>query len=252
MTTTPVRQRDNRDLDMWISPFMSGHTLLSQLIYLIDLKATQPWRDNLFKSFRELVKMESNHIAGLPLTTQNDWCSRINWHRFERRPDGVCDRKYQVCMMTSQNAVLLKSVKPIALNTSVVVLKVLISRNDIIGSALFSLDLIRARVRKGQLYVYTHIFILYIYIYIYIYIYCNWNISWLILFMIINQWCSNSSDYRQISNKRHTLIGNKSVDHFEVVGASPFGDNYVFILDLTYGFNGLGKNEFKTSRETVL
>ena len=44
---------------------------------------------------------------------------------------------------------MLRSVKLIALNTYVVVLKVLISRNIIIGSAPFSLDLIRAWVWKG-------------------------------------------------------------------------------------------------------
>ena len=29
--------------------------------------------------------------------------------------------------------------------------------------------------------------------------------------------------YRQVSNIRHTLVGNKMVDHSDVVGASPVG-----------------------------
>ena len=49
-----------------------------------------------------------------------------------------------------------------------------------------------------------------------------------------------------------TLVGNTIVDHSDVVGASPVGaaPNYFFILDLTRGFNGLGKNNHKTRRET--
>ena len=30
-------------------------------------------------------------------------------------------------------------------------------------------------------------------------------------------------DYRQVSNIRHNLVGNKIVDHSDVVGASPVG-----------------------------
>ena len=30
-------------------------------------------------------------------------------------------------------------------------------------------------------------------------------------------------DYRQVSNIRHTLVGNEIVDHSDVVGASPVG-----------------------------
>ena len=44
--------------------------------------------------------------------------------------------------------------------------------------------------------------------------------------------------YHQTSNISHTLVGNKIVDHWDVVGASPA--NYIFILDLSPGFNGLG------------
>ena len=44
--------------------------------------------------------------------------------------------------------------------------------------------------------------------------------------------------YRQISNKSRTLVGNEIVDRSDIVGASP-----VFILDLTSGFNWLGKEK---------
>ena len=32
-----------------------------------------------------------------------------------------------------------------------------------------------------------------------------------------------AGDYRQVSNIRHTLVGNSIVDHSDVVGASPVG-----------------------------
>ena len=44
-----------------------------------------------------------------------------------------------------------------------------------------------------------------------------------------------------------TLVGNRVVDHSDVVGASPV--YYIFILDLTPGFNGLGKDSWKTRLE---
>ena len=34
---------------------------------------------------------------------------------------------------------------------------------------------------------------------------------------------SHSIDYRQVSNIRRTLVGNKIVDHSDVVGAAPVG-----------------------------
>ena len=43
------------------------------------------------------------------------------------------------------------------------------------------------------------------------------------------------------------LVGNKFVDHPDVV--MQHCSNYIFILDLTPGFNGLGKDNFKTGRE---
>ena len=35
--------------------------------------------------------------------------------------------------------------------------------------------------------------------------------------------CVDILDYRKTSNIRHTLIGNKIVDHSDLVGASPVG-----------------------------
>ena len=58
--------------------------------------------------------------------------------------------------------------------------------------------------------------------------------------------------YRQVSNIIRTLVGNKIVDHSDAVGSSPVGcSNYIFIIDLTSGFIGLGKDSYKTRRETV-
>ena len=59
--------------------------------------------------------------------------------------------------------------------------------------------------------------------------------------------------YRQTTNMSRTLVGNEIVDHSDVAGASPVGaapTKYIFILDLTHGFNGLGKDNCKTRRET--
>ena len=54
--------------------------------------------------------------------------------------------------------------------------------------------------------------------------------------------------YRQTSNKSHTLVANKIVDHSDVVGRCC--SNYIFIHDLTPGFNELGKDNCKTRRKT--
>ena len=59
--------------------------------------------------------------------------------------------------------------------------------------------------------------------------------------------------YREISNIRRTLVCNKLVDHSDVFGASPVGaapTTSSFILNLIPGFNGLGKDNFKTRQET--
>ena len=52
---------------------------------------------------------------------------------------------------------------------------------------------------------------------------------------------------RKTSNIRHTLLGNKIVDHSDVVGAC---SNYIFIFDLIPDLNGLGKDNSKARQET--
>ena len=57
--------------------------------------------------------------------------------------------------------------------------------------------------------------------------------------------------YCKTSNISGTWVGNKIVDHSDVVGAtSSTTSNYIFILDLTPGVNGLDKDNCKTRRET--
>ena len=62
--------------------------------------------------------------------------------------------------------------------------------------------------------------------------------------------------YRQISNISRTGLGNDIVDHSDVVFvffwriACRRCSNNIFMLDLTPGFNGLGKSNCKTWRET--
>ena len=51
--------------------------------------------------------------------------------------------------------------------------------------------------------------------------------------------------YSQTSNIRFSLIGNKIIDHFFAYRRC---SNYIFIIDLTPGFNGLGKDDCKTRR----
>ena len=50
--------------------------------------------------------------------------------------------------------------------------------------------------------------------------------------------------YLQTPNMIRTLVGNKSVDHSDV--ARRHCSNYILILDLTAGFNGLGKDNCNT------
>ena len=58
--------------------------------------------------------------------------------------------------------------------------------------------------------------------------------------------------YRQTSNISRPLVGNKVVEHFRCSWSIAWRhcSNYIFILDLTPGFNGLGKYNCKTRRET--
>ena len=55
--------------------------------------------------------------------------------------------------------------------------------------------------------------------------------------------------YRKTSNISRILVGNTIVDNSDVVGASRCS-NYIFILNLTHGFNGLSKDKFKRIQET--
>ena len=56
--------------------------------------------------------------------------------------------------------------------------------------------------------------------------------------------------YRQISNISRTVTDNIIVDHSDVVGACRRCSNYIFIPDLTSGFNELGEDNCKTRRGT--
>ena len=59
--------------------------------------------------------------------------------------------------------------------------------------------------------------------------------------------------YRLISNISRTLVGNTIVGHSDVVGASPVGAAptiYSFSFE-TPGFNGLGRDNCQTRRETL-
>ena len=56
--------------------------------------------------------------------------------------------------------------------------------------------------------------------------------------------------YGQTYDISHTLEGNKTVDHWDAVGASPVGAAAAAFYILTPGFNGLGKDSCKTKRET--
>ena len=58
-------------------------------------------------------------------------------------------------------------------------------------------------------------------------------------------------DYRQVSNIRRTLVGNKIVNHWCSWSiACQRCSNYIWVIDLTPGFIGLGKDNSKTRRET--
>ena len=72
--------------------------------------------------------------------------------------------------------------------------------------------------------------------------------GWLVL------WAPVNLSYRQVSVIRRTLVGSKIVDDSDVVGsiACRRCSNYIFILDLTPGFIGLGKDNCKSRRETVM
>ena len=57
---------------------------------------------------------------------------------------------------------------------------------------------------------------------------CQWQTKCAYLFCCcitveFDNWLWPENDYRQVSNIRRTLVGNKIVDHSDVVGASPVG-----------------------------
>ena len=56
--------------------------------------------------------------------------------------------------------------------------------------------------------------------------------------------------YHKTSNISRTLVCNKIVDHSDVVGAAPVGAAPTTSSYLTPGFNGLGKDNCKTTQET--
>ena len=62
--------------------------------------------------------------------------------------------------------------------------------------------------------------------------------AWIIIF----------NTYHETSNISHTLVGNKIVDHSDVVGVSPVGA--AFILDLIPGFNILHKDNCRMRQQT--
>ena len=57
--------------------------------------------------------------------------------------------------------------------------------------------------------------------------------------------------FRKTSNISRILVGNKIVDNSDVVGASALLQlHMIFSLNLTPGFNGLGKDHCKRRQET--
>ena len=63
----------------------------------------------------------------------------------------------------------------------------------------------------------------------------------------------SGTNYRKVSNIRRTLVGNKIVDHSDVVGASPAGaapTTSSFSTLITSGFKGFGKDSRKTVQES--
>ena len=61
------------------------------------------------------------------------------------------------------------------------------------------------------------------------------------------------SKCRQSYSIWRTLICKNSIDHSDIVGASPVGvaPAYIFILELTPDFNGLGKDNSKTRPKKI-
>ena len=79
-------------------------------------------------------------------------------------------------------------------------------------------------------------------------VFCKQNREYLLMTLMSLQigmiWIK---EYRIVFNIRRTLVGKKIVDH-----SDRRCSNYIFILNLTPGFNGLGKDNCKTRRETFM
>ena len=82
----------------------------------------------------------------------------------------------------------------------------------------------------------------------------SWDCTiWILQNIFLAIWNEISHNYRQVSNIRCTLLGNKFVDHSVRCSwsiACRRCSNYIIILDLTPGFIGLNKDNFKTKRGT--
>ena len=83
---------------------------------------------------------------------------------------------------------------------------------------------------------------------------CDWSLSmWVITYQPSQTFmCMQLFTYCQTSNIRHTLVGNKIVDRWDVVGSTACRrcSNYIFILDLTPGFNIWHKDNCMARRQT--
>ena len=77
------------------------------------------------------------------------------------------------------------------------------------------------------------------------------DVCWCILWAII--WLCPTFNYRQTSNLSRNLVGNKLVDHWDVVGTTVCRccSNYIFIIDLTPDFRGLDNDNCKSTRKSV-
>ena len=76
---------------------------------------------------------------------------------------------------------------------------------------------------------------------------CNTKVISLVTHLVMMNW---KKSHRQTSYICSTSVGNKHVGHSDVVGASPVRYYYIFILDLTAGFKGLGKDKCKARWES--
>ena len=82
----------------------------------------------------------------------------------------------------------------------------------------------------------------------------NWHhimwseLNWKIIYLAWGFIKIGDTDYRQVSNIRRTLVGNYICRSLRCSWsiACRRCSNYIFILDLTPGFKGSGKDDFKT------